>query len=386
MENESLETTQKTTPLFTWHESHGGKIVPFAGYLMPVQYETGVIAEHNAVRTYAGIFDVSHMGEFTLKGKDALKNLQHILTNDFTNMTIGRVRYTLLCNERGGIIDDLVVCKMEDARYMLVVNAANRAKDFAWIQSKISGDVTLEDISDSVAQIAVQGPKAEEILLRITRKDFIPQKYYTLIEKCAVGMDGCAVQAADKNGIPCIISRTGYTGEAGFELYCDSKNAVAVWELLLKADGGLVPCGLGARDTLRLEAAMPLYGHEMDESVTPFEANLAFAVKMDKDDFIGKDALAGGIDSRGTPHPARIRAGIAITGRGIARGGEDIFSGGKLVGRTTSGTFCPFVKQAIAMALVGAEYSAVGTAVEIDVRGRRVEGKIVPMPFYAVRK
>ncbi|GMO47398.1 MAG: glycine cleavage system aminomethyltransferase GcvT [Treponemataceae bacterium] len=360
---------EKKTPLYSWHESHGGKIVPFAGYLMPVQYQAGIIAEHNAVRTHAGLFDVSHMGEFTLKGKDALKNLQYLLTNDFSNMADGRVRYTLLCNERGGIIDDLVVCKMDGgASYMLVVNAANRAKDFAWMQSRVFGDAVLEDISDTIAQIAIQGPKAEEILSRVTQKDYIPRKYYTLTEKCAAG------------GIPCVISRTGYTGEAGFELYCASGDAVRLWELLLQADSGLLPCGLGARDTLRLEAAMPLYGHEMDETVNPFEANLSFAVKMDKADFIGKSALIAGI------RPKRIRAGLAVTGRGIARGGEDVFAGGSLIGKTTSGTFCPFVKRAIAMALVDTEYSAAGTAVEIGIRGRRVEGSIVPMPFYAVKK
>ena len=361
---------EKKTPLYAWHESHGGKIVPFAGYLMPVQYETGVITEHNAVRTHAGIFDVSHMGEFMLQGKDALKNLQYILSNDFTNMTIGRVRYTLLCNESGGIIDDLVVCKMADERYMLVVNAANRDKDFAWIKSRIFGSATLDDVSDSIAQIAIQGPKAEQILLRITAPENIPRKYYTLLENRIVG------------GITCVVSRTGYTGEAGFELYCAAENAVELWQIVLKADvfgaagPHVIPCGLGARDTLRLEAAMPLYGHEMDDSVTPFEAGLAFAVKMQKDDFIGKRAL-----TQKTP-PAKIRVGIAVTGRGISRGGEDVFAHGARIGKTTSGTFCPFIKQAVAMALVESQAAALDAPVEIDVRGRRVEAKIVPLPFY----
>jgi aminomethyltransferase len=365
---------EKKTPLYAWHESHGGKIVPFAGYLMPVQYESGVITEHNAVRNYAGLFDVSHMGEFVVTGKDALKNLNYIMSGDFTNMTLGRVRYTLLCNDNGGIIDDLVVCKMEEDRYMLVVNASNREKDSAWIQSKLSGSVAFTDISDSIAQIAIQGPAAEQILLRLTQKEYIPQKYYTLIEQCVVG------------GLSCIVSRTGYTGESGFELYCAASSAVELWELLLNAGGGflsgkiddatLIPCGLGARDTLRLEAAMPLYGHEMDDTVTPFEAGLAFAVKTEKDDFIGKKALAD------KAVPSRVRVGIVVTGRGIARGGEDVFADGKLIGKTTSGTFCPFVKQPIAMALVSAETSAPGQILDIDVRGRKIEAKIVPLPFY----
>jgi aminomethyltransferase len=331
-----------------------------------VQYETGVIAEHNAVRAGAGLFDVSHMGEFVIKGADALKNIQRILTNDFTNMTIGRVRYTLLCNEVGGIVDDLVVCKMEETRYMLVVNAANRDKDFACIKKQIFGAASLEDVSDSIAQIALQGPRAEEILRKIAQQEVIPQKYYTLIEKGEAG------------GVPCIISRTGYTGEAGFEFYCEAGRAETLWRALLEAgkDTPLIPCGLGARDTLRLEAAMPLYGHEMDETVTPFEAGLDFAVKMEKDDFTGKKALIAKIP------PQRKRVGIAVTGRGISRGGEDVFASGKLIGRTTSGTFCPFLKKPLAMALVGAASSGPGTPVEIDVRGRRVEGEIVPLPFY----
>ncbi|MDR1785929.1 MAG: glycine cleavage system aminomethyltransferase GcvT [Spirochaetaceae bacterium] len=357
---------EKTTPLYGWHESHGGKIVPFGGYLLPVQYETGVIAEHNAVRTGAGLFDVSHMGEFVLKGRDALANLQGIFTNDFAGMPLGRVRYTLLCNEQGGIIDDLVVCKMQEDRYMLVVNAANRDKDFRWICSKVTGDASFEDISDSMAQIALQGPRAEEILSRLAPREFVPQKYYTLIG------------AGTVRGVPCIISRTGYTGEAGFELYCAPERAEELWALLIEAgrDVPLVPCGLGARDTLRLEAAMPLYGHEMDETVTPFEAGLDFAVKMEKGDFIGKGALA-----HKTP-PERKRVGLGVTGRGIVRGAEDVWAGDKLIGRTTSGTFCPFLKKPLAMALVKADFAGEGTKLNVDVRGRRVETLVTALPFY----
>ena len=410
----------KKTPLYSWHESHGGKIVPFAGYLLPVQYETGVIAEHEAVRTCAGLFDVSHMAEFVITGApagasaapqgvgaakdmsapsdvnaslDALANLQRIFTNDFADMGIGRVRYTMMCLENGGIIDDLVVCKMaggaDSERYMLVVNAANHEKDAGWIQKHLTTSVKFEDISEKLAQIALQGPVSGKILSRICDTALIPQKYYTLAENVNVG------------GINCILSRTGYTGEAGFELYCAPDDAVPLWESLLDAGkpDGLIPCGLGALDTLRLEAGMPLYGHEMDETIDPFEANLAFAVKMNKPDFIGKAALLNkaallgnalpldgapdkAASSGDAPLPRRIRVGIKITGRGIARGGEDVFAAGEIIGKTTSGTFSPHLKEAIAMAIIDTSFAAVGQKIEVDVRGRRIEAVVAELPFY----
>jgi aminomethyltransferase len=363
---------EKKTPLYPWHESHGGRIVPFAGYLLPVQYESGVIAEHNAVREKAGLFDVSHMGEFTITGKGALEALQQIFTNDFTNMAIGRVRYTLMCNEAGGIIDDLVACKMDEGRYMLVVNAANREKDAAWIKAKLADikpelpaeGASFEDISDSLAQIALQGPLAPAILSSVSNT--IPEKYYTLIEK------------GNAAGIGCIVSRTGYTGETGFELYCKPDDAVTLWEKIMEAGkaSGLIPCGLGARDTLRLEASMPLYGHEMDETVTPFEAGLASAVKMGKPFFIGKEALAG------KEKPNRIRTGLKITDRGIARENCPVLVNGKNVGKTTSGTFCPYLKAAMAMALLETSVAAPGNTVDVDVRGRFIKAETCTLPFF----
>lgn len=354
------------TPLCAWHESHGGKMVPFAGYRMPVQYETGVIAEHMAVRTKAGLFDISHMGEVTFTGADALANIQNLVTNDCANMPFGRVRYTTMCYENGGVVDDLVVCRMGENRYLLVINAANRHKDVEWMRAHLFGDVQMEDISDGVAQIALQGPASPEILRKLASPESIPEKYYTLVENGQVG------------GIPCIVSRTGYTGELGYEFYCKPEQAEKLWRILLETgkEHGLIPCGLGARDTLRLEAGMPLYGHEMDETVTPFEAGLGFAVKMAKSGFIGKDALTGKED------PKRVRVGLKITGRGIAREEQDVYAGGVKIGRTTSGTFCPFLQAAYAMALVPKDRSAAGTAVEADVRGRRISAEIVPLPFY----
>jgi aminomethyltransferase len=357
----------KKTPLYDWHETHGGKIVPFGGFLLPVQFPTGIIAEHKAVRAKAGLFDVSHMAEFVIKGSEeaALANLHRIFSGSFADMPLGRVRYTLLCNDSGGIIDDLVVCKMEPGRYYLVVNAANHEKDFAWIQSHIDKNVTLQDVSDETAQIAIQGPASPGILEKLGA--IVPQKYYTLLEHGDIG------------GVKCIVSRTGYTGETGFEIFLKPENAVKMWDMLMDAgsSAGLVPCGLGARDTLRLEAAMPLYGHEMDDTVTPFEAGLGSAVDMGKADFIGKAALTG------KENPGRKRVGLNITGRGIARGGEEVFNAaGKACGKTTSGTFCPHLNRAVAMALVETPSAETGAKLEVDVRGRRIEAEICPLPFY----
>lgn len=356
---------ERKTPLYECHAALGGKIVPFAGYLLPVQYPSGVIAEHMAVRTACGLFDVSHMGEVMMEGPEALKNIQMLLTNDMENLAVGQVRYSPMCNHRGGVVDDLIVYRLAEQKYMLVVNASNREKDVAWMQGHLFGQVHMEDASDQTAQVALQGPKSLEILSRLAREEDIPKKYYTFVEKGTVG------------GIPCLISRTGYTGEAGFELYCKNQDAPELWQLLLDTgkDLGLIPCGLGARDTLRLEAAMPLYGHEMDEDVTPLETGLSMFVKMGKPDFIGKKAL----EEKGALQKKRV--GLLMTGRGIAREHCPVFQGENEIGMTTSGTFCPFVNQAIAMALVPVSL-AEGDAVEVDVRGRRVAAKVVPLPFY----
>lgn len=249
------------TPLYDAHVKAGGKIVPFAGYLLPVQYGTGVITEHMAVREKAGLFDVSHMGEVLCQGKDALANLQKLLTNDFTNMVDGQARYSPMCNENGGTVDDLIVYKRGDNDYFIVVNAANKDKDYQWMLDHQFGEVTFTDASSEYGQIALQGPKAMEILKKLTAEENIPKKYYH------------AVFDTEVAGIPCIISKTGYTGEDGVELYLASENAEKMWDALLEAgkDEGLIPCGLGARDTLRMEAAMPLYGHEMDDEISPLE-------------------------------------------------------------------------------------------------------------------
>ena len=356
---------EQKTPLYDCHVSGGGKIVPFAGYLMPVQY-SGVIEEHMAVRKQAGLFDVSHMGEVIISGPDALKNVNWLFTNDFTNMTDGRVRYSPMCNEEGGIVDDLIVYRMAAERYFVVINASNRQKDVEWMKAHLIGDVSLEDISGEVAQIALQGPYSGDILRKLTKEENIPSKYYTFLDHCRVA------------GVECLVSQTGYTGEYGYELYCAPKDAVALWAALLEAgkESGLIPCGLGARDTLRLEAAMPLYGHEMDDSISPLETGLNFAVKMGKEDFIGKK----GIESRG--EPKKVRVGLKAVGRGIIREHQMVHMGEKTIGITTSGTHCPYLGGAYAMALVDIEHSAIGTLVEVDVRGRRVTAAITVLPFY----
>ena len=353
------------TPLYDVHVREKGKIVPFAGYLLPVQYE-GVIAEHMAVRNQAGLFDVSHMGEITIKGPGALATLNHLLTNDFTRMSLGKVRYSVMCNENGGCVDDLLVYKFGEEDYFLVVNASNRHKDFEHMKKNILPDTEIEDISDSIAQVALQGPNSREIMKKVMKEEDIPEKYYT------------AKRNVDIGGMDCIISYTGYTGEAGYEIYTANENAKKMWDLLREAgqEYGLIPCGLGARDTLRLEASMPLYGHEMDEEVSPLETGLDFAVKMDKEEFIGKQALL----NRGEPQITRV--GLEIIDRGVLREHQDVYIGEEKIGHTSSGTFSPLLKTSIAMALIDKKYAELGNVVEVDVRGRRLKAKIIEMPFY----
>lgn len=360
----------KPTPLYESHLFAEGKLVPFAGYLLPVQYPTGTIAEHMAVRTAAGLFDVSHMGEFRLTGPDALPNLQRLLTNQMEGMHDGQARYSPMCNDAGGVVDDLLVYRFREDSYLLVVNAANRQKDKDFIARHLTGDCAFLDHSDRVAQLALQGPKAPDILARLASPDSIPQKYYHFVEKGVVA------------GIPCVVAHTGYTGETGFEFYCDPEDAPALWDILLMSgeQDGLIPCGLGARDTLRLEAAMPLYGHEMDETVTPLEAGLGFAVKLHKkEDFIGKQALLN------LGEPKRRRIGLYLTARGIAREGDPVLQDGRIVGRVTSGTFCPYLKRAAAMALVDRAAAESGAPLEVDVRGKKIPAERTALPFYSVR-
>ena len=357
------------TPLYRRHVENGGKIVPFAGYLLPVQYAAGVMKEHIAVRENVGLFDVSHMGEVLFTGPDALANIQHLLCNDYATLADGRVRYSPMLNPEGGVIDDVLVYRYSPLKYLMVVNAANRHKDVAHIFKVRFGDVQIEDISDQLGQLALQGPVAETMLKTLVPQELIPQKYYSFTNNVQIG------------GVTCLLSRTGYTGEDGFELYFAPADAEKLFDALLAAGApfGLQLCGLGCRDTLRLEAAMPLYGHEMDDTVSPLETGLGSYVKLAKADFIGRDALL----SAGTPKRARI--GLMMVGRGIAREHFPVYAGETQVGHTTSGTHCPTAGP-VAMALVDAAYQTVGDKLDVEIRGNRVQAEIVPLPFYSRKK
>ncbi len=363
----------KKTPLFNMHVEAGGRMTPFAGYILPIQYE-GVIAEHMAVRTKAGLFDVSHMAELVISGPDAMKNVNMLVTSDISDMCDGQIKYGLMCNEQGGIVDDILVYRLSEDKYLLVVNAGNQDKDEKWVNSHLFGNVKMDNVSESTAQMALQGPLAESILSKICDINTFPKKHYTFSVNCEI---------ITKEGIiKALISRTGYTGEDGFEIYCDSDKGEIVWKTLLEngKSEGLVLCGLGARDTLRLEASMPLYGHELSETITPIEAGLKLFVNFEKDDFYGKSAIV----TKGFPKVKRV--GLKITGKGIAREQNLIFINGNQVGHVTSGTFCPFIGYAAAMAYIPTQDAILGNKVEIDVRGRLIEAEIVRLRFYRREK
>ena len=356
------ESMSKQTPLYQTHVALGGRMVDYAGYLLPVQF-AGVLAEHAAVRQRAGLFDVSHMGEFAVEGPRALAALNYWLTNDFTSLAVGRCRYSPLCRADGGVLDDVLVYRLGEARYMIVVNAANRERDFAHLSANPVDGATLCDASDEYAQIALQGPQSD-MLLRVICGIETPIKNYSAIEN---------VRLFD---VKCMISRTGYTGEDGFEIYCAPDDAPAVWSGLMAAGESLsiAPCGLAVRDLLRTEAAMPLYGHELSEEVTPIMAGLGVFVKMDKGDFIGRDALVTRSDDQ-------VRVGLVLTERGIPREGCDILNDGQVVGRVTSGTMSP-IAGPIAMGYVPKALAQVDAPLHIDVRGKALAARVVPLPFY----
>ena len=358
---------EQKTPLYGCHQAAGGNIVPFAGYLLPMHYGTGIIAEHLAVRNQAGLFDVSHMGEVILSGPNAGACVDYLLCNDMTTLQVGRVRYSPMLNEQGGVVDDLIVYRLTEDSYMLVVNASNCAKDIAWIKAHLLDDVQFEDLSSNTAEIALQGPNSREILAKLVDPALVPTRYYSFTNNVCIA------------GVNCLVSRTGYTGEYGYEFYLDNSGAVALWQALLEAGQplGLIPCGLGARDTLRLEAGMPLYGHEMADDITPLEAGLDFAVKLDRQDFIGRKALLD------VGQPTVQRVGLKVTGRGIIREHAEVYSNGQCIGHTTSGTHAPFLGYGIAMATVAREYAVLGTTVDVLVRGRSVSAEVVPMPFFS---
>jgi aminomethyltransferase len=355
------------TPLYACHQKAGARLVDFAGWEMPVQY-SGVIDEHRAVRTAAGLFDVSHMGQIHVRGPQAEAYLQWLTPNDLGKLAAGRAHYSAFLTERGTYVDDLLVYRLGPAEFLIVVNASNADKDFAWAEARTAGfDVEIDNVSHRYALLALQGPRAIEILAPLTTTDLSAIKYY-----------GFAHGQVD--GARAILSRTGYTGEDGFELYVDPEEAPRLWDRLLVAGAahGLIPAGLGARDTLRLEAAMALYGHEIDDQTTPLEANLMWAVKLDKGDFVGRDAL---VSARETGIARRL-VGFEVVGKGIARQGHAIVSGDDTVGVVTSGTYSPTFEKALGMAYVPLGSVEPGSPLELDIRGKRVAAVVVPLPFY----
>jgi len=365
---QATEAPLKKTPLNARHRASGAKMVPFAGWDMPVEY-SGIVQEHLAVRTAAGLFDVSHMGEIEIAGKDALAAVQRISSNDASKLAVGQAQYAGLLTPRGTFVDDLLVYRLAPAHFLLVVNAGNIAADYAWIAEhiKAAGDAVAVDSSSRYALLAVQGPRALEILQPLTGVELAGLKYYWFAHGEIANVRGT-------------ISRTGYTGEDGFEVFVPPQSADRVWQAILESGkaAGIIPCGLGARDTLRLEASMRLHGNDIDDSTTALEADLGWIVGWKKDDFIGAAALR----EQKTAGPARKIVGFEMLDRGIARHGYDAYLGTDKVGAVTSGTQTPFLKKAIGMAYLPAEHTAVDTEFDVDIRGRKTRARVIPMPFY----
>ncbi|MBM4182768.1 MAG: glycine cleavage system aminomethyltransferase GcvT [Gemmatimonadetes bacterium] len=357
----------KRTPLYAEHERLSGKIVPFAGFEMPVQYPSGITAEHRAVRETAGLFDVSHMGEFVVRGPHALDLVQRVTINDASTIAVGQAQYSAMCLDTGGIVDDLLVYRYAD-HYMLVVNASNLEKDWSWVSSHVGSlDVDIEDVSDATALLALQGPAAREILRPLVDIALDDVTYY----RFTVGTVA---------GVPATISGTGYTGEDGFEIYLNADAAVKVWRALLEAGqgAGLIPTGLGARDSLRLEMGYALYGNELDADHTPLEAGLAWITKLDKGDFVGRDALV----AQKKQGMRRRLVGLTLGERGFPRHGYPILSAGDSVGVVTSGTLSPSLGIGIAMGYVPTKLGAPGTQLQVDARGRALDAVVTRPPFY----
>ena len=354
------------TPLFDWHVAHGARMVDFAGWDMPVQYST-IVEEHQAVRNSAGLFDISHMGRLWFEGSGSLDLIQRLYTNNAASMKDGQVRYGLVCREDGGILDDVLVYRWPDG-FGMVVNASNREKIVAWIAGhQGSTAVKVVDTTRDSCMIAIQGPKAVELCRGLTPADLESLGYYFALR-------------TTYEGKPCAASRTGYTGEDGFEFIVSSDQGSKFCDELLGR--GAKPCGLGARDTLRLEAAMPLYGHELNEESDPFQAGLAWAVKMEKGEFIGRPALT----KRKLDATVPQRVGLELDGKRIAREGSAVLREGKPIGRVSSGSFAPTLDKTVAMAYLTPAFTAPGTTCEVDIRGKPSAARVVPLPFYSRKR
>lgn len=362
-------TLLKQTPLYEVYKEYGGKTIDFGGWDLPVQFSS-IKQEHEAVRTRAGLFDVSHMGEIEVTGADSLVFLQKLLTNDVAKIKTSAAQYSAMCYENGGTVDDLLTYKLAENHYLLVINASNIEKDFAWMQKHVTGDVTLTNLSEDFAQLALQGPLSEKLLNRLnSHVDYSAIKYFQFQEKVNIA------------GKEVLLSRTGYTGEDGFEIYCQSGDAKHLWREILTAgeDLGVLPCGLGARDTLRFEATLALYGQELSADITPLEAGIGFAVKLNKDtDFIGKEALKKQKEEGLT----RKLVGLEMIDKGIPRHGYTVFTNGKQIGEVTTGTQSPTLKKNIGLALIQVDYASLGTEVEVEIRGKYLKARVIDTPFY----
>jgi aminomethyltransferase len=376
----SLPAVEATTPVIrktalnSVHRQMGAKMVEFNGWDMPVEYPSagGIMAEHNAVRTGVGIFDVSHMGDIRLDGPQALDAVQHISMNDASRLAIGQAQYSALLYPEGTVVDDVVVHRLGADEYLLVINAGTREKDFNWVRDHTRQfNCKVEHLSDDFTQIAIQGPKAVNLLQKLTDADLSAVKFYWATRGTVCGLKNI------------LIARTGYTGEDGFEIYIpsDEPTSVRVWNEILQAgkEFGVVPCGLGSRNTLRLEAKLPLYGHEISDTINVWEAGLDRFCKMEKPDFIGRAAL----EKAKTEGTKRALVGLEMVDRGIARDGYKILDlSGREIGYVTSGSPAPFLKKNIALAYVPSEFAALGTELNVEIRGQGVKAKVVPTPFY----
>lgn len=369
--------TLKRTALFEEHRRLGGRMVDFGGWELPVQY-SGLLDEHRACREAAGLFDVSHMGEVHVEGPQAEAFLNHLVSNNVAKVKVGQAQYAVLPNDRGGLVDDLVLYRRAEDRFLVVVNASNTDKDFAWMQkirdqfvaANPSAKFTLTNQSANYTQIAIQGRKAQEILQSLTTTPLAPIKTYWFAEGMVLG------------SIPAVLARTGYTGEDGFEIYTPWERGPEVWRALLErgAPLGLKPCGLGARDTLRLEMKYPLYGNELSDETNPLEAGLGWVVKLDKGNFVGRDVIVQAREAG----LKRALVGLQILERGIARHGYAVWTedGSTQIGEVTSGTQSPSTGKAIAIAYVASAQAAIGTRVRVDLRGQKLLAEVVPTPFY----
>ncbi|GLX69715.1 glycine cleavage system aminomethyltransferase GcvT [Paenibacillus glycanilyticus] len=359
----------KKTPLHPYYSDlFGVRCIDFGGWELPVQF-SGIQKEHDAVRQQAGLFDVSHMGEFMVTGTFAESFLQRMTTNDVSKLSDGQAQYTLMCYPGGGVVDDLLVYRISADQYMVVVNASNIDKDFSWLEEHLIGDVVLENKSDQTALLALQGPLAVEIM-KAAGADSETLELSSFHFRTDTGL----------TGLPVLVSRTGYTGEDGFEIYVPSEQAGDVWKTLLAAGEplGLLPAGLGARDTLRFEARLPLYGQELSSTISPLEAGVSFFVKLGKEDFIGKDAL---VKQKQDGLPRKL-VGIEMIDRGIPRCHYPVYIGDVQIGEVTTGTQSPTLKRNLGLALISTEYAAVGTELEVEIRGKKLKAAVIPTPFY----